>query len=76
MAENQTDYNNAENGQIPEEKASEVVNRDEFGEYSEEVGHVAQDQQENQGQTNNNQKIGRNSNVAHGTPVVNPGQSN
>ena len=43
MAESQNDRNNAENGQIPEEKASEIVKRDEFGEYTEEISHVARD---------------------------------
>ena len=43
MAENQIDGNNAENGQFPEEKAAVIVNGDEFGEYSEEAGHVAQE---------------------------------
>ena len=41
MAENQNDRNNAENGQIPKEKASEIVNRDEFEEYTDEISHVA-----------------------------------
>ena len=76
MAEDQNDCNNAENGQIPEEKVWEMSNRDEFGDYNTETGQVARDQQQNQGHTDNNQEPAGNNSGARDATEPNPGQSN
>ena len=73
MAEDQNDCNNAENGQIPEEKVWEMSNRDEFGDYNTETGQVARDQQQNQGHTDNNQEPAGNNSGARDAAEPYPG---
>ena len=74
MAEDQNDCNNAENGQIPEEKEWEMSNRDEFGDYNTETGQVARDQQQNQGHTDNNQELAGNNSGARDAAEPYPGR--
>ena len=76
MAEDQNDRNNAENGQIPEEKVWEMSNRDEFGSYNTETAQVARDQQQNQGHTEDNQMPAGNNSGARDATEPNSGQSN
>ena len=76
MAENQDQCNIMQGGQVPEGKAPEVVNQDEFGEFTEDFRQRSQDQQQYQEAANNAQVLGRSNNVPQGEVVSNPVQDN
>ena len=76
MAENQDQSNIMQDGQVPEGKAPEVVNQDEFGEFPEEFRQRSQDQQQYREAANNAQVLGGSNNVPQGAVVSNPLQDN
>ena len=76
MAESQDRSNTMQDGQVPEEKRSEVAGRDEFGEFNAGNTQRPQEQQQFRVEASNVHEQGGNINAPQGAAVANPAQDN